>query len=452
MIALYLLVAIFNHGFIAVDDYSSNIEVIVPARNHTFQGIIHESDFRPAFVNVLLASITKSAELMGVVHPKNQLIVLRVLIGLLALLLFWLSMQKVFDKDQDRSIGMFMITCYFLSPLIFTRPLIEGLSAPWLLLSAAFGVQLIQDGRSRTLALSITALAIAAMIRYQSGICILGLIGVVLLQKRLDLTLELLGFSLLAFGIIGGGDWIMKGQFHASLISYINYNRIHSMDYGVTPFYSYFGLFLLLSLFPLWLGRYRNFSWFHQYENLTPLFYYFLVFLGVHSFVGHKEERFMIPILPIFLCLFVPLMSYWIRCRARKRLILLASLNFILLLASSYHMPQQNVIGVAKYVDEHSRIRRLIGFSDTLAVYPRVMVNRPVEEFRIDNLNRKFECDSVIALRKGMVEVPESVNLEKIAEYSPGLPERILVKLNPLRNARRGGIELWRPRNCPGLS
>ncbi|MBI1859617.1 MAG: hypothetical protein HYR96_01705 [Deltaproteobacteria bacterium] len=39
-ILIFTITAVFNSGFIAVDDYASNIEVVVPAQRHPFGDIV----------------------------------------------------------------------------------------------------------------------------------------------------------------------------------------------------------------------------------------------------------------------------------------------------------------------------------------------------------------------------------------------------------------------------
>jgi hypothetical protein len=105
------------------------------------------------------------------------------------------------------------------------------------------------------------------------------------------------GFSIpvLAFGVVDKLTWSYPWQ---SFIRYfqINVTEGRSLDYGIKPWYWYL-LVLLLLLGPmvvfLWKGARRS----------PLLAVVALIILGSHSLLGHKEIRFIYPVLPLAITL-----------------------------------------------------------------------------------------------------------------------------------------------------
>ncbi len=453
VIPFFLMVAWFNPGFIAVDDYASNIEIIVPAQSTNFSTIVAASDFRPPFANLAFYSITRLAQILGVEHPETQLAILRCLIALVGLGLFALSTCKLSDGgnlDSAIFLGLF-----FLSPLLFTRVLIEGVSAPWLLASAALASAYWRTGLRRELLFSLACLSIATLFRYQNGVVLPALLLTVILRRDWRgrwRDLLVVGFmSLAIFSMVGLADLWLKGHFHGSLQSYVAYNFAHSSSYGVSPVYSYPALFGVFCIPFIILGR--GINWASAYRGRVPVFLFFAFFLIAHSLVPHKEERFMIPILPIFIILLMPL---WHHAKQMARILplnFLIGLNGLFLVTISFNTPQRNVIGIAEYLNGHPEIRTLYGISDTLAVFPRAYLARPVTELRTESFVRVTpDCFTLIACRSDLLNNLSHEGFEVVAVTRPGLTESLVIRLNPKRNSRRGPIQLFRVRGCADAS
>ena len=233
----------------------------------------------------------------------------------------------------------------------------------------------------------------------------------------------------------------------------MTYTLPHSASYGTSPFYSYGLLFLALSFFPFLLGGYSGFGGKQRYGPLVPIVAFFAVFVMAHSVVGHKEERFMVPVLPLFLLLQVPVAQYWYEKRGGMSVRLSGAtvLNGVLLCLASFHTPQSNVIDLARFVERESNVTTLIGIGDTLAVFPRVFMHRRVLEVRQDVLSSPVGCESRVAVRRDLLGSLQVQHFEKVAEFQPGILERLIIAFNPSKNTRRDTIELWRSRTCDNV-
>lgn len=142
---------------------------------------------------------------------------------------------------------------------------------------------------------------IAFMFKFGSIVVVIPFFIGLLLYKKWKEQLMLLGsisFVIIIQGIIDQFTW---GSFLHSAIEYLKFNIIEgsSSRFGVTPFLSYFafifdayGEYLLLYVMFIILGI--NFSK-RNTILISTFFFYFLVF----SFIGHKEYRFLLPVMPI---------------------------------------------------------------------------------------------------------------------------------------------------------
>jgi len=171
--------------------------------------------------------------------------------------------------------------------------------------------------------------------------------------------------------------------------------------------------------------------------------------------IGHKEERFMIPILGTFLILLVPLAAYLLaQEKGRWRIKYFYALNLFLLFFASTNIPQRNVIGVVQYLGDRPHIKAIYSIENSLILFPSAYMKHSIEVKGASAANlptaAELGCNDVMAIRP---HVRSSVsNFLKdyvlLGEFHPGLLEGWIVKANPKRNARRGPIELYGAKGC----
>jgi hypothetical protein len=122
-----------------------------------------------------------------------------------------------------------------------------------------------------------------------------------LFQRRWPAMLAYGGGLLIPLVLIQGGlDLFVWGRPFAELAEYVGYNLVNTTTYGVQPWYNYVlllaGLFIPpFSLFVLW-GFARRPA--HLLVWLPVL-----LFVAVHSYFPNKQERFILPIVPLYFTL-----------------------------------------------------------------------------------------------------------------------------------------------------
>lgn len=458
-LTMYVVTAATNLGFIALDDYESGIAPVVPAQNQVVSQIIAASDFRSPIPSLTLLSISKFAYALGVTDPASQFRLVLVVLAVFSFLTNAICAAKIFRLAQPaepvyRAVVLFLVGFYFLCPLFMTRPLIEAMSAPFITASAYFACRYYARPNWKSLTSALLFVTLASVYRFQAGVCAIALaLTVVATGRWKDLCL-LFGGGLFLFGLTGAVDGWMKGAFHYSLIAYVKFNLAHSSTFGTPPFYMFALLFLGLSIPPVFLTRYRHLNWVKEYLPILPAVLYFAVFVGSHSLVPHKEERFMVPILPVYLILLTPLATYLLTsATGRWRWKLFVALNFVLLAFASFNVPQNNIVGLARYLHYHPAIKTITGVEDTLVLFPQAFVLHPVKERKLgigDLAQLSTSCDEAVAVRRDIRERAGNAldGFRQLAAFQPGFLEAIAVKLNPRNNARRGAIELLTPSHC----
>jgi len=460
--ALYAVTAITNLGIVAIDDYASLMRYFLPAQDHSISGIAHATGFRSPVPVVAHFALARLALALGFVHPLSQLRFNLLVLGLLAFGLMAWAGHRLFagyedaDRRRHRTTFALLLGFYFLAPVVFTRPMIESLAAPWVLVAAAATAQYLREGERRWLVAGVVAVTIAATMRPQAGVVVLAL-PVVIAMRRRWADLAVFGAAALAgFMATGLIDLALVGGFHQSLRAYVRYNVSTSSTFGVAPWYRFILLFLGLSLPPVFLARYQGLDWRARYQPLLPVVLMFGLFVAAHSAVPHKEERFAIPALPLFLVLLTPLAVHLLTTPGQRwRVALFALLNGVGLVVVVNSPPQQNVLRLAAWLDQRPGLGTVV-IAQPNILLPRAFVRHAVlwrtgPEAADSVLGRPMDCATVIVslAESGFARrLAESPAHRQIARFTPGVLEAAVVWLNPRHNARRGPIVVFAVEGC----
>jgi len=456
---LYLLVALTNPGIVAVDDYHL-IARFIPAQRASASAIIEGIGIRSPLVPLLHLGITRLALAAGVEHPLWQLHVDMVVVGLLSFTsLLWAARASfeaydVVSRRRHRVVAAALIGFYFLAALFLTRPMVEAMAAPFLAISAGLACRYWVRGTPGPLILSLVALAVASMMRPQAGVCALALGAIVVLRRRPRDLLILAATGLVCIVLTGLPDLVLRGRFHESLRRYVAFNLAESSRFGVGPWYVYVLVLLALTLPPVFLSRFPGFPWRERYRPLLPTLMYFVVFVVAHSAVPHKEERFMIPAMPLLLVLLTPLTTWLIeRPEARWRLWLLLGANAVLLVLAVTNPVQASAIRLARFLDAHPEFGAVSRVKPGPIVVAEMLVRHPLAVSSVRQAaDAPHECSTLVvafAQSEGARALGADSRRVSVGRFSPGPLEQLVVAINPGPNARRGALEAFAERDCP---
>ena len=310
-LVLRLIAVVFAKGFGMHDDHFLIIEVAQSwvagfDYNHWLPwtegsaGLPQGHSLFYVGIHYLLFSFFK---LIGFSNPDYQMYAVRLIHALYSLLVVSLSYKitlKLSNKKNASLVGWLMAIAWFM-PWLSVRNLVEMVSIPPLLYSIWV---IIRDDKSTAKKFLLAGFigTIAFSIRFQ-GILFVGGIGLVLLIQKQWREAFFYGigglFSIIVFQ--GGIDLFVWGKPFAEFTEYVNYNLNNSGEYPNGPWYNY--LLLLIGFFVVPYGLMLFAGFLNIKRKWLIVFVPTLIFIAFHSYFPNKQERFIFPVLPMYIML-----------------------------------------------------------------------------------------------------------------------------------------------------
>jgi hypothetical protein len=453
-LAVYLLTAIGNVGIFAHDDYVWVMKVVLPAQNHAAAEVIAGAWIRNPVPMLIHLGLVKLANGLGWHHPLAQMRFDQALLGGIGFLALWLAGWMIFSgydepaRARHRLGYAALLGFHFAAPFILTRPMFESLSAPFVALAAAAACRYHTTGRRWSLAAAVVVLGTGAMIRPQIAVMGLALPIVVVARRR---WMDLLVIGAVGIAVLWATGWVdqlLRGRWHESLRLYFAYNVAHTRDFGRDPWYRFILLLAGLSIPPVFFARYRDLEWRARYQPLLPAVLMFALFVTMHSLVPHKEERFIVPVLPLFLLLLTPLAIWVVDHRIRWRIGVFAVVDGILLLLGVINPPQRTGMSLARFLDGHPELSDVVVASADILL-PQAFVTHSIAVR--ESTGSVAGCGTVVAvlaLDQAAHQFADDSAWTRRDHFEPGPLERLAILVNPRRNTRRGPIDVYTPRTC----
>lgn len=448
---LRISAAYLNYGFLALDDYYLLSTAIPVQVSQPLDWQIENIGFRSPIPKILVWYLAQVSFKMGISDPLNQIRFVYVALALFTfptVVLVYMILKKTHGYSTAL-VGLTIITFYFPIPYVSSRALIENLSSPLILLAIWFLLSYERKQKIYDIYLFVFVVALASMFRFQAGVIVVVILYSIYKTRLISHYFHFLIAGILAFVFSGLPDFFLQNSFHHSLFSYFSYNIQYSSTYGTSPFWLYSILFVGLTFPPALFSRFRGFSFKEIYSPLMPALWIFLVFVFAHSIVPHKEERFMVPILPVFVLLLTPVAEWlFIKKKSWWRIVYVGLLNFPLLLVLTFYPSQDNIIGLVRFFHENHSYNHLIVFEDSLEHLPisyGYVPQAQVSKFSLTHLySSTNSCGVVIAIREDYYKqfVKQNQEFLKRFQFSEGkvfrssFPENLITKLTS-RNKRR---------------
>lgn len=313
--ALRLLSAWHGLGWFATDDLAQAIE-----QAHLWE-LQPESGMREAIRSPILSwifwALVQGAHTLAIRDQAHVLHFCYSILGLWSLLgivaTYRLALSR-FSEDVARK-AAWLHALYAIMPYISTRALIEVLAiVPMMWGLVALDMAQKRQGRV-ALGFGFCAglgLGLAALVRFQLGL-LLPVAALLLLwpaspqdrgakmAPRVFACTGLVLATLVVLALQTGIDMHLQRGFLGTLRAYLFYNVQYSGAAGVSPWYTYLLQFVVLSLPPVGLFLLRDtLGAVREHWTVGACW---LAFVIVHSCIGHKEDRFMFSVLPLFFIL-----------------------------------------------------------------------------------------------------------------------------------------------------
>lgn len=273
------------------------------------------AEIRPGLQPFMLYVVSKWMQNLGIFQPFNVMILIRglsALLGFLSQVFLCAVMQNQKSHKAWQATDMPWLYALFFLPLLDARFSSESVSGSFFTLGLALLLWSCSSSLSKKYIPWLWAgagviLSLAFFARFQVAFLIIGLLFYLLLNRVQPLSLWIYLFAGALLGVTFSlyCDVWLYGHFVFTPWNYFNVNLLQhkAAEFGVLPVWGYFelfatnhsgvGLVFCLVVFLFWFF----FRW-HVFTFVT------VPFVLVHCLIGHKETRFLFPmihLLPIML-------------------------------------------------------------------------------------------------------------------------------------------------------
>lgn len=304
---LRLAAALLSRGFAFHDDHFEVVEIAQRWLDGQRDWLGRADSYRSLVYPGLHWLLFRGLRGLGLDDPQGEMLVVRLLHAAWSMVTVVYGTRiaaRLGGPDRARVAGL-LLAAFWLAPFAAVHDLVEVVCQPPLVLAVWCLVRRGEEGpRGRDALVAGLWLGLAFTLRFQTLIVPAALGLVLLAQRRARAALLLgLGALLAAAALQGGSDWLGYGRPFSSLRAYLAYNgdpaNVRRFPNG--PWYQYL-LTLLGVLVPpasafLLAGALRS------ARRLPLLSAPVLLFVAAHSLYPGKQERFLLPVLPLLLVL-----------------------------------------------------------------------------------------------------------------------------------------------------
>ena len=237
---------------------------------------------------------------IGIVDPKTLMLFSRLLQGAFSLLIVSYSIkitEKLGTKKNAIIVGWILALLWVL-PFLSVRNLVEITCIPFML----WGIWLtLKNENSKRFLYAGLLLGMAVSFRYQVGVFAVGMAAVYFFQKKYkDFALFSIGVLITFILTQGVVDFIIWGKPFSEFLAYTLYNVTDGPGY--IPNNNYFMyLLVLMGIFLAPLGLVLGVGFFKGWKKYIGLFIPVMLFIIFHTIYPSKQERFILPVMPLFL-------------------------------------------------------------------------------------------------------------------------------------------------------
>ena len=373
-----LIAAVFSKGYGMVDDHFVVIEIA--------QGFVDGHDIgdwlpkegednaskRSVLYTGLHYYLFYFLEWIGITGAQSKMYVVRILhalYSLLAVVYAYKITKFISNKNIAFSVGV-LFAFYWFMPVLSVRNLIEFVCIPLLLMSSWYLLFALE--KKNIIKYYLYAgiiLGVAFSIRYQT-LFFTGGVGIsLLLLKRWKETIVVAIGVLIPMVIIHGiiEGTIMGYPFFGKVINYVQYNMINAELYGTKPWYNYLLMLFGFLLPPISLFTLFGFAF--NWRKHLVLFLPTLIFFVFHSYFPNKQERFILPVVPLIIILgyvgweeFRSNSKFWAK---KKKLlkgfwIFFWVVNFILLILTGTFYTKRSRVEAMRYLSTKTDVENII--------------------------------------------------------------------------------------------
>jgi phosphatidylinositol glycan class B len=299
------ITAVFSSGFHQIDEHVQILEFAGLKLNMTVADHLpweYHYRIRSGFQPALVVLIFRLFNMAGINNPFTITIFLRLLsasIGFTAMFLIYKTYEKIIWNDTLKR--WFLLLSFFLWFAIYVNVRFSSEGWSGSLFIIAFSLFLLRPFPGMFILLLCGFIfGLSFLCRYQAGLLFFGLILWNLFIKKEKLNSILL-FSGMGIAVLSGFciDRWYYGEWTFTLWNYFDQNMLQNKisGFGVNPWWFYFTEVFIQAIPPFSLVYIMSFLLFFVFKKRDILTWILFPFLVFHFCIGHKEVRFLFPLI-----------------------------------------------------------------------------------------------------------------------------------------------------------
>ncbi len=306
-----MLAVIFSKGYGMHDDHFLVIEPAqawIDGYSYTHNWLPNADAPRPDGYTLLYPGLNYIAllifKIIGLNDPQSKMYVLRFFNAMWSMLVIvygYKITNQLAGMKVARQAGMILALLFFM-PMFAVRSLVEVVTMPSMLIATWLLIDPARKEKLKTYAWVGFWCGIAFNTRFQSALFVAGMGLVILFSKNWK--------GLIAFGL-GGIATVLAVQLvadqliwhhpFAELSAYIKYNVEHATEVINGEWYNY--LLLIGGLLIPPISLFIMFGFGRSWKKYPVLFWPAFLFFAFHSIFPNKQERFILPVVPLIIVL-----------------------------------------------------------------------------------------------------------------------------------------------------
>lgn len=444
----------YSYGSAFLDEY---VAIIYPALSKLQIGSeIVTEPYRNLLYPNIFYYILRIPNIFGINSPSFLAGFGNAVIGVFSVFGLWglYRFSQNFLSSRNSLLVLFLGVFHPVLPVLSTKPLAESFSmfvVPW-----AFYFFSKNNASTKDFFWAGFFIAFSAFFRIQTGILVIGLSVTLILwlyQKKIEwkdfVFFHMAGFFVLI--LLGFSDVIFGRSFMDSTWKYVELNfltNVMDSKWGKTVWHMYITFFSSLFIPPFSLLLLVPFFRSQKYSRYV--FIIFISFVALHSFIDNKLERFMAPVIPLFL--FLTILGYEktldgkLKLWERRFLWISGALMVILFPFVLTQRSQIVTLDAANYLREIN-VKKLPVYKPGKNYWFQAYYGFDYPEpIKTPNIEKAFEHSGgkdfyYLAYVSQKVNVPSNCHLKKT--FEPDLVEALAYHFNPQRNKRRAPLNLY---------
>ena len=307
----HIISSYFNVGFYNMDEHFQvlgPVEYLLGLNNNLFQELWEFTEagrIRPWLQSYLYFYIIKLLVLFGINDPFSWTFALRLISSLIGLYSTYIFYNLVKDDYNINNIfSKILIFLFWFSPFIHGRTSSENLGFSFFLIGLFFVLKIYKNKGNLYISslLSGIFLGLSILIKYHflffTLFILIHFIVINFEIKKIKYSLVTLFIVSVVFMLGVLIDSIAYGSFNLTILNYFRLNNDHAFDsFGQAPLWYYITELLTKFSFPLsiFIISFTLIFWIRKTKDI--LSFITLPYFILLSYLGHKELRFIFPVL-----------------------------------------------------------------------------------------------------------------------------------------------------------